>query len=257
MNFSILRTTFLSIFFICIVSATIAQDVPEYYSEIGAQLGGNMYFGDVNSISKSIISFENMKNVQPDLGLFYRYKFNNRIAVRVGYDYTGVRGKYLYGAESLETSLNNTGISIIDMWGEYNFFEYENNQFKKYSRPYSPYIFTGIGYMFMPNSQAERTYAITVPFGVGMKWMLGTRWNLILQWTNHLLLSDNLEGLSEFDNPVPETKANFMNNDLLSGLTVGISFNFREKGCDCHNNRIKPSKNIHSKPLNNSLQRKK
>lgn len=179
----------------------------------------------------------------------------------MGYDFTSVKGDYVYANTSTDTynvTLNNNKIGIVDFWGEYNFFDYENNKYKRYSKTYSPYIFAGIGYMMMPESKTETTKAVTLPFGFGVKVKLATRWNLNLQWTNHLLFSDNLEGLPEYDNPNPQTKANLLNNDLLSGLNIGLSFDFLEKPCDCKNGGYKASKAPKTrKPINNSKSKSK
>lgn len=256
MNYIVRKTTFLSIVLLSLVGSVgiFAQDSQEYLAEIGIQGGGNIYTGDVNSIGTKGLFSDNLSNLKSDFGAFFRYKLNKRIAFRLGYDRTGVKGDYHYYINDIKNTatLNNSGIGLVDLWGEYNFFDLENNKFRRYSKTYSPYIFAGIGYASMPNSNTQSTSAITLPFGFGVKFLLAPRWNLNLQWTNHLLFKDNLEGLSEFDNPNPSTRQNLMNNDLLSGLTIGLSFNFWEKSCDCNNGgRKKSASKKVGKPLNN------
>jgi len=55
-------------------------------------------------------------------------------------------------------------------------------------------------------------------------------------WTNRLMFSDNLEGLEgagKFDNPAELNGSNIFNNDMLSTLSIGITFNIWKKKCDC------------------------
>lgn len=255
MEYLVKKTTFWSIILLSLlcISEVSAQDKNDYFAEIGIQGGGSLYAGEVNSIGTKFLFLENAKTVQPSVGAFLRYKFNHRFALRLGYDNTSVKGNFAYVDNSTKKyiDLNNTGIGLIDLWGEYNFFDLQNNEYKRYSKKYSPYIFCGAGYAFMPSSNAQSKSAVTMPFGLGVKFILNPRWNLNFQWTNHLLLSDNLEGLSQFDDPFPHTKLNPLNNDLLWGLSFGISFNFWEKGCDCYNNsRAVKTTNTIKKPLN-------
>lgn len=261
MKYVIKKSTFLILILLSAFFShnVLAQENQEYRAEIGIQAGGNIYTGEVNSIGNKSLFLKNFKNTQPHFGALLRYKFNSRTALRLGYDYVGVKGNYVYAinTSAQNITLNNTGISQVDLWGEYNFFEYESNQFKRYSKTYTPYIFAGIGYMSMPNSQTERKSAVTIPFGLGLKVKMGKRWNLNVQWANHLLLSDNLEGLQDFDNQAPTTQSNLLNNDLFTGLTLGLSFDFWEKDCDCLGTKnVSSRKNRNAKPLNNSRPRK-
>ncbi len=248
------KATILSVFFLLTFLSAKSQEVPFYRAEIGIQLGGNIYAGDANTIARKNFFSQNLNNLQADFGAFFRYKFNPRVALRLGYDYTGVSGPYKYAnaGEEYVISLDNKGIGALDLWAEYNFFDYEKNNYKRTSRTFSPYVFAGLGYLNMANSQAEKASAFTVPYGVGVKIIIAPRWNLNLQWTNRLLLADNLEGLPEYDNPLPQTKSNFLNHDLLSGVSVGVSFDIWQKECDCNGVGGGGIRAKSKRPLNNS-----
>lgn len=211
------------------------QDDP-YRAEIGFQAGLNGYTGDVNSIADLNLLGKNLKNVQGDFGLMFRYRFNQRLALRLGYDYTKVKGIYAYrdGAETYSATLNNR-LHLADLWGEFNFFDLENNPYKRFSKRYSPFIFAGIGMVLTPGykSVEPRNSVFTVPLGVGFKWKMAEKLNFNIQYTHRLALGDHLEGKPEFDNPIPKTTANLLNNDKLSGLSIGISYDFWVRSCDC------------------------
>lgn len=241
------KTILLCFFFILFFSFN-SKSQDEYRAEIGLQGGANIYTGDVNTVAKPDYFLQNMKNIQPDFGLFFRYRFNPRTALRLGYDYSTVNGSYIYNVNTSQ-QLNQT-LHIVDMTGEYNFFDLENDPYKRYSKKYSPYIFAGLGVILLPDVEnlLQKKYAPTIPFGFGLKWKMAQRWNVNVQWSNHFLLEDNLEGILKFDygeqlriigntprwNPAWSKRINPMNNDLLSGLMIGISFDFWKKGCDCN-----------------------
>lgn len=237
-----------------------AQFKEDYKAEIGLQVGGNIYAGDVNTIARKKTFIDNLSNTQMDFGGFLKYKVNTRVAFRLGADYTSVSGdyKYINSANAYTVTLNNTGIIAVDFWGEYNFFEYEKNPYKRYSRTFSPFIYGGLGFMMMPNGIPANNSALDIPVGFGLKVKMGNRWNLIMKWTNHILLADNLEGLKQYDNPIPATKLNFMNNDMLTGLNIGISYDFWNKECNCHSAKTGAASGIRSdKVLNRERPKKK
>lgn len=229
------KSVLLSLILFAFTVSLWGQDDP-YRAEIGLQAGLNGYTGDVNSVADLNLFGKNLKNVQGDLGLMFRYRFNQRLALRLGYDYTKVKGNFAYrdGAETYVAALNNP-LHLVDLWGEFNFFDLENNPHKRFSKRYAPFIFTGIGMVFTPEYKSEeRTSTIlTVPIGVGFKWKMTDKLNFNVQYINRWVMGDFLEGKPEFDNPIPKTTANPLNNDLLSGFSIGVSYDFWVRSCDC------------------------
>lgn len=229
---------------ILLFSATyvVAQEDP-YKAEIGVQIGGNFYSGDVNTIASPGLYLKNLKNIKPDLGMVFRYRFNKRLALRLGYDYTMVKGnfQFLDTVQVHTVSLSNP-LHIVDFTGEFNFVDLENNPYKRTSKKVSPYIFAGVGWMLMPNYKsgiATGNQSFTIPFGIGVKAKLGNRWNFNIQWTNRLLFKDNLEGMKLYDNPAPRNINNPMNNDFLSGISIGFTYDFWTRDCDCNDTTLK------------------
>lgn len=216
MNLKVIR--FLSICYLLFVSINLlAQD--DYRSEIGINGGGSYYLGDANT--------ELFKNTTLTYGALFRYKLNSRIAFRAEWNKISVENPALPKSNNVNT---------LDACGEFNFFDLENNPNKKSSKTFSPYIFTGIGVAHF-NYLNGGTYSIGIPFGIGIKVKLGNRWNLNTQWSNRLYFSDKIEGVSNFDNPNNLNGNNILNNDLISSLTIGISYNIWRKSCDCIKNK--------------------
>ncbi|HJV78980.1 MAG TPA: DUF6089 family protein, partial [Paludibacter sp.] len=196
---------------------TFAQD--NYRAEIGVAGGGSYYLGDANS--------QLFTNMHSAYGAFLRYRFDPRFAVKAEF----TRITKLVGAN--DSFVNDNGINVGDLCLEFNFFDLENNPFNRHSRIFSPFIFSGAGMMtdLYINQKHPEPF---IPFGVGMKVKLAERWNFIAQWSNRLLLfSDNMENNPKYDNPKGLNGSNIFNNDLLSTITVGISFDFWEKRCNC------------------------
>lgn len=193
----------------------------EYRAEIGVIGGGSFYLGDANKLL--------FNNLQFTYGGFFRYNFNPRISAK---------------AELIRTTVSGNGfipnnIYAGDFTAEFNFFDLERNPYKQFNKTFSPYIFTGLGiFTEMYRNQLENfPKFISLPFGVGMKVKLGKRWNLNAQWSNRLsLLSDNMEDNLLFSNPNELNGTNVFNNDLLSTVTIGFSYDIWKKRCDCLNN---------------------
>ncbi len=212
-----------------------------YRAEIGVESGGGWYLGDVNSVARFDLLLKNTKNIQPNFGVGLRYKINSRIAFWLGYNYIGIKGKYkyAYGKQIAVEEINNS-IYSFDLWGEYNFYNLNGNKYKHFSKRISPFIFLGLGNVFMPNGIKEGLNPqFIVPFGVGVKFKLKERWNFNIKWVNRLLLADDLEGIKKWDNPLPKTVSNRMNNDMHTALSISFTYDFWEKSCNCNNQKRK------------------
>ncbi len=230
------KTVLLSFIFWILFLPIWGQNDP-YRAEIGLQTGLNLYSGDVNSISDLGLYGKNLKNQNADFGVMLRYRFNKRLALRLGYDYTKVKGNFLYrnATETFTATLNNP-VHLADLWGEFNFFDLENNPHKRFSKRYSPYIFIGVGVGFTPKYKSETSgYAMfSIPMGVGFKWKMADKLNFNVQYVQRRFFGDFLEGQKQYDDPIPKTEANPLNYDMLSGFSIGISYDFWMRDCDCH-----------------------
>ncbi len=230
-----MKTKFIRLFTISIISlislTIYSQD--EYHAEIGVSGGGAYYLGDANNLM--------FNNIQLSYGGFFRYNINSRVALRAEINSGTISGNFSFLNNPIK--LNNT-IYSADLCGEVNFFDLEQNSFKRFSKTFSPYIFAGIGAM-TDLYTGQTIPEISFPFGLGMKLKLGNRWNLNFQWSNKLLLpiikvngiyhSDYIEGVSILNDPNNLNGSNIFANDLLSTITIGISYDIWKKECKCMN----------------------
>lgn len=195
-----------------------------YRAEIGVNGGGSFYLGDANNAL--------FKNMEPTFGLIYRHKLNPRIAGHISWNKTSVAVDTT-SVNGISGKFKNP-VNAIDFCGEFNFFDLEKKEYKPFSKTFSPFIFAGIGGMLY-SSETTQTFKerISIPFGVGFKMMLGERFNLNLMWSNRLSLSDKLEGKDSLNDPAKLNGTNIFNNDLLSTISVGLTFNIFKEKCDC------------------------
>jgi hypothetical protein len=210
------------LFILCVfcIVATNSFSQDEYRAEIGLAGGGNYYIGDANS--------QLFNNIQLAYGAFFLYRLDQRFALKAEF----TRIPKIIGQNN---SFVNDTINVGDICLEFNFFDLENNPYKRFSKKFSPFIFAGAGFM-TDLYDKQKLPEPCLSFGVGMKIKLAERWNFNAQWSNRLLLfSDNMENNPLFNNTNNLNGNNIFNNDLLSTVTVGISFDFWEKQCKCSN----------------------
>ena len=205
------------------ISSINAQDI--YRAEIGVNGGGSFYLGDANKTM--------FKNMQPTFGLIYRHKLNPRIAAHANWNNTSVVGNSILTDGS--TVAYDNVINTLDICAEFNFFDLEKKEYKPFSKTYTPFIFAGVGGMLYKSEISPSIKEnISIPFGLGFKMMLGERFNLNLMWSNRLSLSDKLEGKESLSNPAKLNGTNIFNNDLLSTISIGLTFNIFKDKCDCN-----------------------
>lgn len=204
------------------VGNVYAQEI--YTVEIGFHGGGSYFVGDVKA--KSF-------DVKPDYGLIFRYVFNQRLAIQADFNHTTIAGKYTGPVDALSnTNIEiNQKINSTDFTLSFNFLDYGQLDYVLNSSNHSAYLFAGIGLMQLRNNKLS----FSIPAGFGYKFKLSKRLHLNLQWTHRLLLSDNIEGQAELDNPLLLNGSNIFNNDHLGTLTVGFSYGLLRRRCKCLN----------------------
>ena len=199
-----------------------AEELP-YLCELGVQAGCGYYVGDASP--------HIFMNVREAYGIHFRYKFTKRWALQVkgtgqriaGNDYT-IRG------EKLNTKWQNQLINL-DVMAEFNFFRFgSQNKYDKRIKPYTPYIFLGIGAsIYGANASNKPTFsdvAAYMPLGIGFKWKFSEWCGLNVAWQHNIYFADNLESRDELDNKHQLNGWNWMNCDLTGQLTVGVVFEF-------------------------------
>ena len=197
-----------------------------YLCELGLQGGIGYYVGDATP--------HIFMNPREAYGIHFRYKFTKRWAIQAkvsgqritGHDYT-IRG------EKLNTKWQNQLVNV-DIMAEFNFFRFGTaNRFDKRIRPYTPYIFLGIGASAIGVGKSDLRAGAYIPLGIGFKWKFHEQVGLNIAWQHNIYMTDRLEARDELDNKHQLNGWNWMNCDLTGMLTVGIVFEFARAKKPC------------------------
>lgn len=209
-----------------------AQTQPEYRLEIGGGVGALTYLGDFNG--------NIFKEIQPMGSLLAKYRFNPRMALAMNVSYGQLKGssknaKTYYPAisdYSFKSSLVDVGMRY-----EYNFWPYGTGDEYRGAKRLTPYIYIGIGMTIAKPDKGEGATqtAVNVPLGGGVKYKVGDRVNLAVEWTIHFTGSDLLDGVK--DPYGIQSSGLFKNTDCYSQLRLSATYDLWAKCKTCHNDR--------------------
>lgn len=212
--------------------AAKAQTDPEYRAEIGGGVGLVSYQGDFNG---SILS-----NMQPAGGLVAKYRFNPRMGLALNVTYGKLKGSsdgvgtWYPELQDSVTSFSNT---LVDagLRFEYNFWPFGTGREYFGAKRFTPFVAVGLGLTYA-KAQSGSVFTGNLPIGVGVKYKLGTRLNVALEWVMHFSLSDDLDGTA--DPYGIESSGMFKNTDSYSMLQLSITYDVWAKCRTCHNDRF-------------------
>lgn len=219
-------------------------DEQPYMAELGLAGGCGYYVGEAAP--------HIFQDVRYAAGLHFRYKFDKRWSIKVNGMYQLVEGPYKDAREPNNPYLKGfsadgrwkTQMVNMDVTAEFNFMRFGTPEYDTRIKPYTPYLFLGIGAAVIPGPKGEWTNAAAyLPVGLGFKWQFSKRCALHVAWQHNIYFSDDLENVwvkneeGKMINPLGNTyglnKANVMNMDISSQLTVGIVFAFAAKPKVC------------------------
>lgn len=85
----------------------------------------------------------------------------------------------------------------------------------------------------MPRGNDKNVFTANIPIGLGVKYKIGERLNLGLEWAIHFSLSDELDGVK--DPYGIKSTGLFKNTDCYSALQITLTYSFMPKCRTCHN----------------------
>jgi len=203
--------------FILAISNLRAQMLQSFVhqGEFGFSVGAAHYFGDLNT-------FTSIKRPKLAAGAFFRKQFGDYLGVRLSANYAQLGYSDVYSPSPLERRRNlsfNTDVWEIGIAGDFNFFRF-NPEFPEYI--FTPYVTMGVsifsydpytyfnnqkyflrdigtegqGSPLYPNLQKYGTTAISIPFGVGVKYSLNPKLNVFAELTYRFTNTDFLDDVS-------------------------------------------------------------
>lgn len=206
-----------------------AQTDDEYLMEIGAGAGLVSYEGDFNG--------NIFKGAQPIGSVVLRRNFNPYMGLKLMGSYGKIKGSSKdmdtyypeFQQEVYEFGSTLTDVSIVY---EYNFWPYGTGRDYRGAKRITPFIFGGIGATYVKGDD-KNVFTANVPVGLGVKYKIGERLNLGLEWAMHFSLSDDLDGIK--DPYGVKSSGVFKNTDCYSALQVTLTYSFMAKCRTCHN----------------------
>ena len=236
-----MRSTFFQrinvIIWLCLSAYRLdAQENTEYLYEVGGMLGGAFYMGDVNQTML-------FKNVNPAVEALFRYNVNFRVALKANLTWARVSGS-TEGMDNVFPDHAQAAFekNVIDLGGqgEFNFFPYSDKYKHLNTKRLSPYIAAGAGLSFAPGD-GDLFFSPYISLGTGVKYKLKNRFNIGAEWSVRKLFSDRLDvggGSELLDNPYGIESGWLKNKDMYSMLTIGVSFDFGLRNCNCNNRNL-------------------
>lgn len=174
--------------------------------ELGFFGGASYYLGDINPRAHFF-------NSHVAAGIFFRYTTNYRYAFKFGFNYGTVSASDAKSSEAdqIERNLSfRSRLYELSSVAEFNFVEYRIGHDK---HRFTMYIFAGLaGFYFNPKSnvggdyESLRSYKtegksypnfqLSVPFGLGLKWNVGDKCGLGIEWGPRRTFTDYLDDVS-------------------------------------------------------------
>ncbi|MCF8294706.1 MAG: DUF6089 family protein [Bacteroidales bacterium] len=205
-------------------------------------IGQSYYLGDINHVTQ----FQNMGT---SFGGFYRHNYNLRYSLRGNLYVSKLRASDSDSWLAFNRLRNQTfSMDILDagLMAEFNFLPYITTSYKY---RFAPYVTAGLG-MMIPLSKSETKSTMTIPFGLGLKYNLGDKFSIGIEWVIRKTFSDELDGIvANTDNPLT---VEFMTNQkaeafrqtstiyrndyyVITGLFLSYKIVYKSMKCPAYN----------------------
>jgi hypothetical protein len=184
--------------------------------------GVSSYFGDINS-SKVLYA------PLPAGGLFYRYNFNPRQALRAGVFVGGLQGNDLDFKNAFQQTRAASFSSVVGdftLQYEFNFMPY-STQGKRWN--YTPYFAAGGGLALL--SSPSFTYVPVIPFSFGFKVNVYKNVGLEAEYGFRKTFYDNFDGVKDLVAPSDYSKVH--NNDWYTFTGIAVTWKIYNKLAGC------------------------
>lgn len=224
-----MRKGLVTLLMLCATLTASAQQDDEYLMEIGGGVGMVSYQGDFNGKITS--------GMQPAGAIVWRRLLNPYMGFRV----MGMMGKLKGDATRVETYYPDEttraysfdrSLTDVSVTYEYNFWPYGTGRDYRGAKRLTPFVFGGIGATYVSGGE-KKVFTANVPIGLGIKYKLKERLNVGLEWSMHISLSDELDGMA--DPYGIKSSGAFKNTDCYSGLMLTLTYSFKSKCRTCNN----------------------
>lgn len=207
-------------------TALHAQD-KEYMYEIGFGVGMSVSYGDINKTSP-------LYNPGLAADLLLRYNINPRWAVAMDlgtYSLKGDSRDFDNVFPQQVTYQYDSRYWQLGIRPEFTFWSYGWSSDYREKKRIAPFLTMGIG-AGLATGNDDNSFAFSIPIGAGFKWKMAPRWNSQLTCLFTKTFSDGLDGI---DDPYGIESSALKNTDWVGSLILSITFDFKERCVECHN----------------------
>ncbi len=220
----------LSLLFLPVVTKLFSQ---EYKYEIGAATGISSYMGDANRTRLFL---------HPKIagGALFRYNINLQWAIKANILGGSISANTAYSGnrfpmeqkETFQRSFADIGSQI-----EFHFFRYSSEYGYLGTRPYTPYLFIGMGGTVAAGKNSF--YGVNMPIGIGFKYKLKNRINIGAEISTRKLFRDNFDVTKQtqgwsLDAPFGIESSFLKNQDWYSFAMIYLTWDFGLREDPCH-----------------------
>lgn len=205
-----------------------AQTDDEYLMEIGGGVGFLGYLGDYNNVLT--------RDLQPMVTLLVRRNLNPYMGLRLAASFGKLKGderdvKTVYPSTGVTPYSFSRTLTDVSLTYEYNFWPYGTGHDYYGAKRLTPFVFLGLGGTYA-GGDGSSVFTANVPIGLGLKYKVGQRMNVGVEWAMHFSMSDKLDGRND---PYGITSSGmFKNTDCYSVLQLTLSYSFMPKCTTCN-----------------------
>lgn len=205
-----------------------AQTDDEYLMEIGGGVGFLGYLGDYNNVLT--------RDLQPMATLLVRRNLNPYMGLRLAASFGKLKGderdvKTVYPSTGVTPYSFSRTLTDVSLTYEYNFWPYGTGHDYYGAKRLTPFVFLGLGGTYA-GDDGSSVFTANVPIGLGLKYKVGQRMNVGVEWAMHFSMSDKLDGRKD---PYGITSSGmFKNTDCYSVLQLTLSYSFMPKCTTCN-----------------------
>ena len=205
-----------------------AQTDDEYLMEIGGGVGFLGYLGDYNNVLT--------RDLQPMATLLVRRNLNPYMGLRLAASFGKLKGderdvKTVYPSTGVTPYSFSRTLTDVSLTYEYNFWPYGTGHDYYGAKRLTPFVFLGLGGTYA-GGDGSRVFTANIPIGLGLKYKVGQRINVGVEWAMHFSMSDKLDGRND---PYGITSSGmFKNTDCYSVLQLTLSYSFMPKCTTCN-----------------------
>lgn len=183
----------------------------EYEWEIGVQAGTSWTYGERNYnkvLSEAGASF----------GIVSRWNASLRWA---------------WAGELQSDATSPNRLWSLSVRPEFSFWNYGWGNDYRDKRRYAPFLTLGVSGGVLEGDN-KGTFVFGIPIGLGMKYKIAPRWNIQVTALFTKTFSDKVDGIETVGGI---KTSSLVGNDWTAGIRIGITYDFKERCIECHNQK--------------------